>query len=359
MADNFLTDWLLENGGPVVRYRTGTELLQDPTGIDMGRLSHNLLESPHVRLWLERLTPGRIHNSKNTDFENAMGKLLEFGLRAGMAPFDERTLHFRRWLATEAPRHKGMHSLLSKAIVAAGLARAGYSDAALRDFINQRLDDLYQTARKGTYDIYADPEAYSDVPKARQGQPIVKPEFYPQGELMLPSIHDMYAVTNFPSDMQDAAAKQRISTVVRYILHPEYQALPDGYGLLRAGRRRYYAIGWKVTLPGYKGFDFSDWDAGLLVQRIELMAHFPAAGKHPWLKNCMEHLESFRTPRGTYLFPRRYLREKREGYWVSGAHMGLEENRRSSRALEIESTFRMLTIKQLKKGAEQGGDDRR
>ena len=349
MVDSFLTEWLLENGGPVVRYRTAAELVQDPTGIDFDHLAKDLLESPQVRLWLERLVPGRIHNSKNTDFENAMGKLLEFGVKAGMAPFDERTLHFRRWLATEAARHEGMLLHLSKTIVAAGLARAGYSDAPLENFLSRRLDNLYQTVRKGTYDIYADPGDYSDIPKARQGQLILKPEFYPQSEFMLPYIHDMYALANFPPDMQDAETRRKISAVVRYILRPEYQALPDGYGLLREGTRRYYAIGWSVHLPGYKGSDFGDWDAGLLVQRTELMAHFPAARKHRWFRDCMAHLEGFRTSRGTYLFPRGYLKERREGYWVAGAHMGLEENRRSSRAFEMESTFRILKIKSLAK----------
>ena len=57
-----------------------------------------------------------------------------------------------------------------------------------------------------------------------------------------------------------------------------------------------------------------------------------------------------RTPRGTYHFPARYLREQPSGYWVQGAYMRLQENRRARLSLELESTFRMLKIKRLCEG---------
>jgi len=75
-----LTEWLLENAGPVIRYRTATELLNDPTRIHLDRLRKDLLESPLVRRWLDRLVPGGIHSSQNTAFENPMNKLVDLGL---------------------------------------------------------------------------------------------------------------------------------------------------------------------------------------------------------------------------------------------------------------------------------------
>ena len=47
-----------------------------------------------------------------------------------------------------------------------------------------------------------------------------------------------------------------------------------------------------------------------------------------------------------WLLPAAHLREA-EGYYVSGHHMGLGENRRRRAWREIESTFRMLTIHRL------------
>jgi hypothetical protein len=41
--------------------------------------------------------------------------------------------------------------------------------------------------------------------------------------------------------------------------------------------------------------------------------------------------------------------ERQSGYWVQGAYMRLEENRRSRRSLELDSTFRMCAIKRLVK----------
>jgi hypothetical protein len=79
---------------------------------------------------------------------------------------------------------------------------------------------------------------------------------------------------------------------------------------------------------------------------VELMAHFPAARASAWFRNCQEHLEGFRTERRTYCFPANYLVE-REGYYVSGSHMGLGESPRNQAVREKESTFRMLRIKRL------------
>ena len=135
--------------------------------------------------------------------------------------------------------------------------------------------------------------------------------------------------------------------MVAYILHPDYQALEDGYGVMRAGPRRYFSMGWSVHLPGYDSFDFDDGRAGMFVQRLELMAHFPTVPSHCWFRESLAHLEGFRLDDGTYRFPSRYLRESSEGYWVSGAYMRLEENRRPREALTLDSTFRMGEIRDL------------
>ncbi len=64
----------------------------------------------------------------------------------------------------------------------------------------------------------------------------------------------------------------------------------------------------------------------------------------------LAHFETYRTERGTYLFPRHDLQERTSGYWVTGAYMGLKESRRPKRVLELESTFWMLRVKKLAHG---------
>jgi hypothetical protein len=279
-----------------------------------------------------------------------MGKLLEFGLHAGVRALDQRMGRFRRWLTEAVDRPLGIVGGLSACIVAAGLARAGYGDKGLREFLGRRLDALCTLTRRHGYDLYADPAEYTDIPKAFRGRPLVKPELTPGGAYTLPCIHDFHAFSALPAEMDSAPVRRKVNTLVRYALADEYQSLPPGYGILRAGKRRYYAMGWRMNLPGFQGGGSDARPSADFVQRVELMAHFPPARKHRWLLESIEHLDSFRTERGTWLWPREYLREKSVGYWVSGAHMGLEESRRTEQAFEIESTFRMQRIQKLLRG---------
>jgi len=344
-----LPNYLLQHAGPVIRHRTATELLDDPADIDLDRLRKDLLQSRLVNQWLERLVPGGVHSSHNTAFENPVNKLADLGLKAGMAPLDRRTAPFRRLLAERAPRREGMGFLLDKIIMSAGLLRAGYPmEEPVISFLRQRLDDLYDTCRTGSYDIYIGQDEYAGIPKAFRKKRFLKPELTPDGEVRLPYVHDLYALAHFPDNARDAATARKIDTIIRYVLDPRYQTLGEGYGYLRERHdthTHHYAIGWSAHLPVCAKRTPAGFERARVVQRIELMAHFRAARESRAFQDCLAHLEAYRTDRGTYLFPRDYLREQQSGYWVTGAYMALEDNRRSPHALELESIFRMLTIK--------------
>jgi len=203
---------------------------------------------------------------------------------------------------------------------------------------------MYGRARSGDYDIYIDQDAFGDFPSAFRKRPLVNPEFYDR----LPSIWDIYALAHWPEALANDENVHKIDAIIAYILHPDYQALEEGYGVMRAGARRYYSIGWSIHLPGYDGLEFNrSIHESMLVQRLELMAHFRVARQSQWFQDCMQHLEGFQTDQGTYRLPGRYLREGASGYWVTGAYMRLEENRRARRSLELDSTFRMLKLESL------------
>jgi hypothetical protein len=343
--DQQLVSWLSENGGSSVRYRSAVELEAKTRSLRTEELEQRLLESRPVLRWLDHLSQVQaVHNSSNTALENAAGKLLDLGLRAGMAPLDQGLLRFRRWLEEE---HSSWLATFKKVIVAWVLTWAGYTDASLFDFLRARLNLLYQTAREGSCNIYLPDGACPDVPRARQGRPVVNPELYPDMEFRLPFIHDLYWLAHAPAASLGPSAGERIETIVRYILSSGYQSLHPGYGLIRAGRGHYYAMGWSVHLPCYHRPELSRSEARCFVQRLELLAHFPCAREHAWFREGLAHLETFRSPSGTYRFPPWYLPEEPSGYWVTGAHMRLEEDRRSQRSLEVDSTFRMLTIQRL------------
>ncbi|HSV26967.1 MAG TPA: hypothetical protein VLH60_03655, partial [Sedimentisphaerales bacterium] len=202
----------------------------------------------------------------------------------------------------------------------------------------------------GSYDIYVKGISFPDMPADyRDRYPVVKEEFAPNGESHLPCIHDIYMLSAMQDAEPPAGAAAKIEQVVSYVLHPDYQALDPSYGYvreLRQGKIHYYILGWAANLPGYNS-PLKKGRPAILIQRLELMCRFPIACRHEWTLRCIEYLGRYRTSRGTWIFPREYLTEKPVGYWVCGAHMGLEEDRRSSRTLETESTFRMLKIKKL------------
>ncbi len=122
MKKQELGTWLLQNAGPIIRYRTATEILPQTKSLDIRRLDDEMLQSLQVQLWLKRFIPPRllnnspitgtvltsglldIHTTKPTGLENALAKLADFGLRAGMSELDNKTLPYRKWLEENAER---------------------------------------------------------------------------------------------------------------------------------------------------------------------------------------------------------------------------------------------------------------
>ena len=141
---------------------------------------------------------------------------------------------------------------------------------------------------------------------------------------------------------------RQIDTVIEYILADAYQQdIRPGYGNIRKAKRHYYGMGWSVHVPGFHGFPVTD--PRELVLYMLLLAPFAPANQSPWFAAALDHLDTFRTDRGTWRFPSEFLVEKGKGggYYVLGYHMGLGENRRQKAALELESTFYMLKILKL------------
>lgn len=346
-----LTDWLRERGGPIVRYRTAVDLARDVPASVREQLEAEMLSSPAVRQALECLVPrlglGQMHSSKRNAYENAMGRLILLGCRAGMAPLDDRTRPFRDWLA-EYVAHPPELPLryLYAAIVAAFLAMAGYRrDEAVRAVLLERLAITASFCRGGRYDIYVDHRSYPGYPQGFSRRRLIDPAICGPHVGRLPSIHDLNGLAALLEGSDDAALQGDLAAVVGYVLHPAYHAFEDGYGVVWAGGHKFYALGWDAQVPGFDRFEEPGRMTCLLL-RLMTMARIPAARSHPWFGAALEHLESFRTERGTYRFPTEYL-INREGYWVSGYGMGLGENRRSPLAREIESTFWRLWIGQL------------
>jgi hypothetical protein len=227
-------------------------------------------------------------------------------------------------------------------IAAAFLARAGYiHEPAVPYILKMRLDMVYDFARKGDYDIYQKPLKYI------RNYPMIKLELTSGGDCRLPVIYDIVGWAAYLPECGTREELAKADTIIRYVFDKEYQKFPWGYGIMGDGTGRTWGLGWSVYLHGYKGAPARKNPLKSMVHIIDLLINFKAARKHPWLMERLEHLEQFRTDKGTYMFPRDYLQEKPSGCWVNGVYMALEEKRRTARAIELESTFWMAKFHKL------------
>jgi hypothetical protein len=342
MVSSEVVQWLLDNSGPSIRFQLVVDML------DVGKVSSvlaDLLASPLVGVWIERLNPGfqmkQLHSSNPGAFENTMGKLGELGMRAGLQPFDSKTLPFRAWL-TDTVEEESEHPFRAflRAIVASFLSFTGYSDTEpVYNVLAERLEATYSFARNPDF-----AEMYVGK-KGNDG--LVNPRLYPDQQFILPWIHDVRGFAGSDQILTDADLRNKVEAVVSMILSPEYQELPPDYGLMKY-KDRVYKIGWGVHLPGFFS-EPSESSMAKLLLTLTMMAPFETARNHKWFRRMIELLETYSTEHGTYLFPKTWLPEKRRGYWVNGAYMALEHNRRKSSVIECESTFRMLRIMYLMK----------
>ena len=347
-----LADWLLRNAGPSIRYRTYVDIFNERDVGLVGQALSELTASPLVHNWLRRLTPGfdlsLIHSGREHAYENVMGKLVQLGLRAGLQTFDNKTIPFRAWLSDNlAASPSQAHDVFLKTIISSFLSYAGYgATRPVSDYLKARLRSLHSFAGEPDFgSIFVDKTEFKGIPKALERYGLVNPSLYQDQQLELPWIHDIRGMAFCTDIMQDRSLKEQAETVVKMILTKKYQDLPWSYGIAKYWDR-YYVLGWAVHLPNYRqrptGRQF-----GELILTLEMMAPFECARQSQWFMDSLEYIEEFRTKEGTYSFPRAYLPEKKEGYWIGGCRMGIEDNRRSNLAIICESTFWVLRIKSL------------
>ncbi|UCE10845.1 MAG: hypothetical protein JSW61_02650 [Candidatus Thorarchaeota archaeon] len=338
--------WLLDNAGPVIRFRTMVEILGET---DIGLVSkalEDLFNSPIVTKWLELLKPRmgfhNFHSSMPVAFGNVMGKLVQLGLHAGLQAFDTKTLPFRAWLSDRVEESitddDGPGTGFSMPLVASYLAYAGYDDTKpVKTVMLERLERSLEFAETVDFDEF--------YVKGNKKEWLVSPRFYVDVEQGLPYVHDIRGIASskwiFEKDEYNRMAERVIAT----ILSPEYQGLKPGYGYLKYEKRT-YTIGSSVHVPGFSSFPTENEMSRLLLC-LEMMAPFMTARESNWFQKSLDVLEEQVTDDGHYRFPRKWLPERQSGYWVGANYMALEDERRKQSAIDYESTFRVLKIKQL------------
>ena len=92
--DSKLIEWLFANAGPIIRWRLVNDFALPLPGKEADALRQAVLDDKEVQRWLANLGGHTVHGSRDSDAENAMAKLVEYGLRAGIPEFDEKMLPY-------------------------------------------------------------------------------------------------------------------------------------------------------------------------------------------------------------------------------------------------------------------------
>jgi len=349
-----MNTWLLENAEIPIRYNLLQKYRLQEEAFDLQEM---LVTVPEVQYWLGQLDHrasmgmvGNIHGSHDYRFENIMGKLIQLGLRAGMPALDERCAVYRQRLAEQVAKErepglsfKKLYSYYDYELIpAAFLALAGYSDPAVQQVRENRLELLYEFTKQQRYDIYIDGSKLPGVPKDWQPW-IIDPDLYADGQIHTPVLHDYILLSTFFQQTVDQQFREKICTVVDWLFGPPYKEIPVhcGYFWIPGGSYSSKAVCWKLDLPGIQNLGENPKQGQALIQRVHLLSNFPEVWNQPWMKAACAHLETFKVDEPKYLFPKEYLVERKDGYWVFGAHMGMGENRRLEKSRMVESTYWM------------------
>ena len=329
---------MFTQAGPILRYLTATEIFPE-ADMDHAALLSDLLACPEVCRWLNLLGRGPVHHSMDASAENALAKLGEYGLRAGIPALDEHALPY-------CAVGEGERYYADALVLVPFLIRTGYAaHPSVAHWIAQRIDILYQQACSADYDLYLDDAGRACLSPAQRASD--KRFYHPRyshhwGVLCLPTCYDLYALAYLPGP--DPSTREKVEVIIKYLLDPAFQDTPGGF-IWNPELRRVYAAGrvFLACLP-------REHEREKLVLFLEMLAHFAAGRASPWFQQGMAHLETFRTGEGTYRFPARYLSEKSSYYLYAGMHMGLGETPRSAQALERESSFRMVRLRRRMEG---------
>ena len=356
MTDN--TVWLLAHAGAVIRY------------ILTGEGAAEAAENAEAQAWLARLgeraateTLGAIHGSHDYRMENILGKCTILGLTRDMPALAESTAFLLRFLDKHTQRDDSAEPLSFggiyanhdyETVLACFLPMLGYTGhEAVRRIARKRLELLYGFTRQNRYDIYMDGAACKSVPAAWRAR-IIDPALYADGNIALPTVHDLILLAGMMNDFTPAE-RDMAENIVSWVMREDCRRLGGRYGYFYVPGGSYNA---KSIVRGLHLADLhtpapDKGDLTALVYQCWLLAHFTAGRGSEWFALAMAYLEQSRTEEGRYRFPPHMLAEKPDAYVTNGGHMNAGEDRRGKQYREILSTF---WTERIRRAMEKGRD---
>lgn len=344
----YLNQWLIENGGPSVHLLLNEgDVLQHTKklmGIDKVKKVVEYLDGFNTEARDRKTLEHLVHFYKESCIENFFPILMHYGFKAGMKPIDDRIDPLRKvfnyFIDSEYHWLYFGYSLMTHQC----FFGFGYEFKEVMDSFRQRIRKLHKNAVDKVYDIYTDGEGLPKIPKAFEGRRCIKFEMNPfdcQAERPLPTIYDLRAMSYWGNVAKDSNIKI-INDIVDYILTPQFQDIPAGYGLVWTRKReRYHACGWSPTLPYFIERSDNDDERRFLLY-METMSRFPKAKKSDWYKNGLKRLDQYKTCDGTYIFPDEILRMKlAPEAFLSESNMSLKATEKRTKYREVFSTVIM------------------
>lgn len=226
---------------------------------------------------------------------------------------------------------------LSHIVIVPFLMRAGMRESWMMKFFFDRVELIHSFVKKKQYNFYKEQSTHKNIPDSFKNRPIIREELYVDGKISFPLEYDIYA---FAAVYQEVGTnvRRQIDDIIEYIMDERFLLIEDGYGIL-CKDSNYWAMGWDP-----KPTDLSKYHKyNPLLLKADLLATFPQVITSKWFASIMESLQQYADKNGMYHFPKEFLTEK-DSCWILGCHMGIGENRRKKKSLDLEGTFRAIML---------------
>lgn len=343
-------EWLLENADYPIKYN----LTQDASYIE------KMLENEEVKAWVNRLTNrvlsndlSNIHGGHDYRYENIIGKCFILGLNSKISPFDFAMRFFINFLDKHITRTHDEKLTFGKmyqyrdyeTIIACYMPFLGYArEESVQYVANKRVNIIYEFTKQQRYDIYRTDLSYPGANKAWKLS-IVDPELYKDGNIALPSIHDLILFAGmYPYFEQEM--KTKVETTIRWIFGEKYSMIKNGLCYYAPDDPSYKSkrINNKVYLFDFDNKSPDSGDIQGLLFHCFIFSHFEESKKSEWFLRAISYLDGYKLESGHYIFPKEMIVEKKDSYVYKGGHMNVGELKKNKNYAEIISTYWMERI---------------
>jgi hypothetical protein len=355
-----LLNWLMEYGGPTIRLLTLTELLNSTDKNEMQKCIDELLTIDKVKKNFEYINGFNdyksmsnheldclIHNCGDSYYSIFMNKLINYGFKAGMEYFDEKTEILREVCAytSDIMPYSSMQMSMY-------LRYAGYDCQEIENYLFERAQLCQGTAKQKTSEIYVIGEEAEKLPKWMKDKnlKVIKDEFSPYGgSNPLPLEYEVRNYLYMNRNNIGENNLEDINNVFKYIVSPEYYTFNGDYGFHKAGKT-YHGSNCGFMIPIYEEGGVERVNAYFFLSTIRDMSFSKIMRGSVAYRKCLAHIESFKTEKGTYIFPENYLdnmafHQPTDLYnMLLGKSIQMKRDEKKNLAIELFSTLFVLIL---------------